>query len=201
MLCNGGVAFQICLMQVLSVGIAQDTPIEFSTHYKASILGCAYLGAMACCNGDTWASELGSVLAKKEQTYLLTTLRPVPKGTNGGVSLIGLVCSFLGGVVVGAAYLLALHLYHSYDSLPDNQYRLVLLGGLCGLMGSLIDSFLGATFQFSGLSRSQNCIVEVPGPDILHISGYPLLDNHSVNLFSSLLTAIATPFLAMMLIF
>ena len=49
--CNGGVAFQICLFYILNVGFAVDAPLNFSKLHIASFLGCAYLGAMACCNG------------------------------------------------------------------------------------------------------------------------------------------------------
>lgn len=40
-----------------------------------------------CCLGDTLASELG--ILSTHPPILLTTLRPVPPGTNGGLSLAG----------------------------------------------------------------------------------------------------------------
>ena len=190
--CNGGVAFLITLMHLVCVGPGRDLPIDFSVNYRASYLGSAYLGAMAACNGDTWASELGSVWCKSDP-YLITTLQKVPKGTNGGVSPAGLVFSFFGGMTVGLAYYLPLYFLHG--DLPAKQLYVVVLGGLCGLLGSLIDSWMGATLQFSGFHREKKYVVEEPGPDIEPICGSQILDNHSVNLFSSMLTAIATPFL------
>ena len=36
--------------------------------------------------------------------------------------------------------------------------------------------------QFSGLDESSGAIVDQPGPGVKHVSGYPFLDNHAINL-------------------
>ena len=75
--------------------------------------------------------------------------RKVPKGTNGGVSFVGLLCSFGGGLAVGVAYYVGVVLGSAQLQLRDspNQLYIILLGGAGGLIGSLIDSLLGATVQ------------------------------------------------------
>ena len=69
-------------------------------------------------------------------------------------------------------------------------------GGISGFLGSLIDSIMGATLQYSGLNQKTGAIVESPGQPgdtVTHITGINILDNHEVNLLSSLFTAIMIP--------
>ena len=160
-------------------------------------LGC--LGGVACCCGDTWASEIGSVLGHNPR--LLTSLRPVPRGTNGGVSIPGLVASTLGGLLVGVVYYvtqLALisNNKYSYFALMTAQWIVIPLGAMGGLIGSLVDSLLGATLQYSGFNEATGKISHSPGSDIKHISGLNILSNNQVNLLSSIITAIIIPILA-----
>lgn len=77
-LCNGGVATQLAMFYYLDVGCT-ETPIDFERFYAASWWSIGVLSALACCSGDTFASELGTVLPFG-QPFLITTLQKVPKG-------------------------------------------------------------------------------------------------------------------------
>lgn len=192
-LCNGGMATEVALAYLLEVGSA-DLPVDFARYYNASWLGLAVLGALACCNGDTWASEIGSVWSHSPPR-LITTGQKVPRGTNGAVSPMGLLVSVAGGLFVGLGYWLGIVLGADpviLQSTPS-QWPVILYGGLAGLLGSLIDSILGATVQFSGQHKRTGAIVEEPGPDVEPISGYALMSNHGVNLLSSVLTGMILP--------
>ncbi|RWS10469.1 transmembrane protein 19-like protein [Dinothrombium tinctorium] len=194
-ICNGGVACELAILYMIERGIAGEIPINFIHDYNASWFAIAVLGALSCCNGDTWASELGTVLSKQEPR-LITTLQKVPKGTNGGVTVIGLFVSAAGGLVIGAAFYLALLLSVNRDILAISppQWPIIVIGLFCGLLGSVIDSLLGATLQYSGLDTETGKIVENKGEKVRYISGIRLLDNHSVNLLSGLITAIIAPY-------
>lgn len=78
------------------------------------------------------------------------------------------------------------------------QWPVIVFGGVAGLLGSVIDSLLGATLQYSGLDAAGR-VIELSGVGVKHISGVRLLDNHSVNLISSILTALIMPFIALAL--
>ena len=185
-LCNGGAATVASLLYLHWNGMGEKAVVWTAVDLPSLCAGSC-LASLSCCCGDTWASEVGSVLGRSPR--LITTGRLVPRGTNGGVSAVGLVCSLLGGAVVGLSYYLTLVLFVGTTALYT-QLPLVVVGGACGLAGSLIDSLLGATVQYSGFSAELRQVVHRPGPGVKHISGCDVLSNHGVNLLSSLLTAV-----------
>jgi len=190
--CNGGAAAQAACLYLIECG-CRETPIDFHADFHGSVLMLAVLGSLAAANADTWASELGTVLATG-QPRLITTLRRVPTGTNGGVSMAGLLASILGGALIGLVCWLTQLLTLGGWSLLGRppQWPLVTVGLLAGLLGSLLDSLLGATVQYSGVTE-KGVVVEQPGPGVRHICGRHLVDNHSVNLLMTIITGCATP--------
>ncbi|XP_011697403.1 PREDICTED: transmembrane protein 19 [Wasmannia auropunctata] len=196
-LCNGGMATQLALLYLLDAG-SGERPIDFVKEYRSSWLSIGIIGAFACCNGDTWASEIGTVIGTSDP-FLITTRKRVPRGTNGGVSWIGLVCSIVGGLVVGLFYYIMI--LNTVDiavlQLAAPQWPIVVVGAFGGLFGSILDSILGATLQYSGVDE-KGIIVERPGKGVRHICGKQILDNHSVNLLSTIGIALILPRLANM---
>ncbi|XP_070532077.1 transmembrane protein 19-like [Ptychodera flava] len=191
--CNGGIATELAIIFMLDNG-SREQLLDFQNQYTSTWLCLAVLSTIACNCGDTWASEIGSVFGSGQPRHILT-LEKVPVGTNGGISLAGTVASFIGGLCVGLTYYITLVFTHTYRELEyaQAQWPVVIAGGMAGLIGSLIDSLLGATLQYSGYCSEKKGIVDVPSSTTRKISGIPMLDNNGVNLFSGLITALIMP--------
>ena len=158
------------------------------------------LGWVAAACGDTFSSELGSL--SDSTPRLITSGRPVRAGTNGGVTLAGLGGAVAGGLVAGGAFwgasaALAALLAGPSAAAPAAAAVATALaapalgGGVAlGLAGSLLDSLLGATLQFSGVERATDKIVSAPGPGVVRIAGQPFLSNAGVNAVSAGVVAV-----------
>lgn len=160
--------------------------LDFGTAKFASILHCIILGHYACCNGDTWASELG--ILSTSNPILITTGRRVPKGTNGGISAYGTFASIIAGFSVGVVYYLG-SLPFAVGTASTSQLWVIPLATMAGVLGSVIDSLLGATLQYSAVDARTGLVNSHPTPGDKHITGTYLLNNHVVNYLSSILTA------------
>lgn len=191
-LSNGGIA-TILVVAFWNFTGSQDTCLNSKESYLITSLVGGMIGHYSCCNGDTWSSELG--VLSEAQPRLITTFKPVRRGTNGGITKAGLLAAAAAGCVIGLAFVLpGLFTRSCTNDAFLKQLLVIPLSTLAGLAGSLIDSLLGATLQFSGFCSVRNKVVSKPGPTVKRISGLRILDNNGVNLVSILLTSMLTSF-------
>ncbi|MGH9531736.1 MAG: DUF92 domain-containing protein, partial [Terriglobales bacterium] len=99
----------------------------------------AAAAAMAEAAADTVSSELGQ--AAGGPTYLITSLRAVPPGTNGGVSLAGTLAAVLAAAIVAGTCA-------AFGVVTGRQAAVVTGAAVVGMFA---DSFLGATAEPRGL--------------------------------------------------
>lgn len=193
---NGGVGMEISILLLIEKGPANELPINFPYDYFPTWLSIAFLGSMACACGDTLASELAPAMSKAQPRLITNPFLRVPRGTNGGVTLLGLIFSALGGFICGLAYYVFTLICVEREILLRSppQWPLLLVGTIAGLFGSMVDSLVGATMQYSGIDMSTGRIVGKSRDGVVWISGAEILDNHSVNLISTLVTALVTPY-------
>jgi uncharacterized protein (TIGR00297 family) len=105
------------------------------------------LTVLAEAAADTASSEIGMALPGK--TVLITTLKPVQPGTDGGISLVGTVAAVLGAAAVALVAVVS-HMVPAAAALPIIT---------AGFLGTLVDSLLGAAFERRG--RLDNDLVNL----------------------------------------
>jgi uncharacterized protein (TIGR00297 family) len=96
-----------------------------------------FLGSVASAAAATAASEIG---VTGKTPYLITSFKPVPRGTNGGVTLRGEAAAIIAAAFVAtAAYLMGVA-----------DPWMVILTIIAGFVGTNVDSLVGATLENSG---------------------------------------------------
>lgn len=115
------------------------------------VSGVLFLSALAVAGADTLASEIG-VLSRK--AYLITSLRRVAPGTDGGVSLLGQLSAFgaaLYTALIGWFVLSFVAADYGFAvTMPMDSVFLV-VPAIVGFVGCQIDSVVGATLELRGL--------------------------------------------------
>jgi uncharacterized protein (TIGR00297 family) len=165
---------------------------------SADWIWAAYAGALAAANADTWATELG-VLSRR-MPHLITTGKPVERGTSGGISPTGTLAALSGSALI--AFLAVLFWQGQLIPLGGEQAVSALravgwLAGitLAGFAGSLLDSLLGATVQ--GIYYCPSCKKETErqplhtcGSPTQLVRGWKWMDNDWVNALCTLAGAL-----------
>ena len=96
----------------------------------------AYVASLSTKLADTTASEIGKAYGKS--TFLITTLRPVPAGTDGAVSLEGTIAGIFGALAIASIGLAVGLLTNAWD---------LLFCAIAAFVATNIESLIGATLQ------------------------------------------------------
>ncbi|KAL2264682.1 hypothetical protein VTJ83DRAFT_7192 [Remersonia thermophila] len=140
--------------------------------WGGDLLVVGLIANYACVAADTFSSELGILSRGEPRLITSLTLRKVPRGTNGGVTLTGLAAGLLGSMVVVTAAMLLVPFCTEATAgragggapWSTEQRRALMLGlTLWGLLGSLVDSVLGGLLQRSVKDVRSGKIVEGEG--------------------------------------
>jgi uncharacterized protein (TIGR00297 family) len=112
-----------------------------------------FIGSIATATADTMASEVGVV----ETPRLITNLKKVPPGTDGGISLLGTGAGIIGAGLIGvSAYILGIN--------PD-LVKTMEIAVVSGTVGCFMDSILGAVLETKNYLTNEhvNLIATVTG--------------------------------------
>lgn len=147
--------------------------------WRGDLLFVGIIANYAAVAADTFSSELG-ILSKGEPRLITSlTLRKVPRGTNGGVSLIGLLAGLFGSMVIVTTAIaftpMCTDTYADKSGVGSwwttEQKRTVMAFlVIWGALGSVLDSVLGGLFQSSVKDVRSGKIVEGEGGNRVLVS-------------------------------
>ncbi|KAL1869439.1 hypothetical protein VTK73DRAFT_3143 [Phialemonium thermophilum] len=171
------------LSSVTTPGYNPSSPNDLGSlcfSWGGDLLVIGIIANYACVAADTFSSELG-ILARSEPRLITSpTLRKVPRGTNGGVTLLGLAAGLSGSMIIVAASMFFLPLCTDETAgklgggargWSANERRMLMLGlAIWGALGSLMDSFLGGWFQRTVRDVRSGKIVEGEGGSTVLVS-------------------------------
>ncbi len=101
-----------------------------------SILLVGFAASFAAKLADTFGSEIGKTWGRR--TLLITSLRPVPAGTDGAISVEGTLASVFGSFLM-TFFMVVLSL------IPIGPYVLIVV--FSGFLATLLESWFGAVIQ------------------------------------------------------
>jgi uncharacterized protein (TIGR00297 family) len=110
-----------------------------ATTGRPTLFLLALAGAFATAAFDTVSSEVGKAFGRR--TFLITSLRPVPRGTDGAVSLEGTLAGLAAALLVGALGF-AGGLYTASG---------IAVAAVAALVATTLESVVGATLEKRGL--------------------------------------------------
>ena len=172
---NGGSAFIFSLISLMSSGV--DISI-------ATPLMLGAVGSLAASTADTWSTEIGTS-SRSDPVLVYKPWKKVPRGTSGGVTLLGTFASLLGALLISLVFYI----------LGASTFTSSLIIMLAGFTGGLIDSLLGgtiqATFSCSVCNKQTERLIHCNKPTI-QIGGISWFDNDVVNFIASFSAGILT---------
>ncbi|TKA25189.1 hypothetical protein B0A50_05887 [Salinomyces thailandicus] len=197
---NSGTACVLILLHTWLLNSSPFTssilPVAPGPHFPVlqRLLPIGIIAQYAAVASDTFSSELG-ILSKTTPFLITAPWKQVPRGTNGGVTMDGLLYGALGSFLLTLTAILALALAEPRVIMGARTTALL---SVMGLNGSIIDSLLGALVQATVTDRGSGKVVEGPGGRRVRIAvggsrsmaGMDFLTNNGVNFAMAALTSV-----------
>jgi uncharacterized protein (TIGR00297 family) len=118
-----------------NAGVATACAVFAALTPHPVLFALAFAGAFATAAADTSSSEIGQLIGRR--TFLVTNFRPVPRGTEGAVSLEGTLAGILAAAVI-AVLGAALGLFSWHGVLPVV---------FAAFVGTTFESVVGAALE------------------------------------------------------
>jgi len=124
---------------IANTGVAAIAAVLGGLDVHPDLARLAFAAALVTAGSDTIASEIGKAIGR--HTVSVTTLRPVPPGTSGAMSIEGTFAGIAGALGLGAVAA-------ALGIVPWVALAPIVVGATAG---SLLESWLGATLEGPGI--------------------------------------------------
>jgi uncharacterized protein (TIGR00297 family) len=124
---------------IANTGVAAIAAVLAGLDVHAPASQLAFVAALVGGGSDTVASEIGRAFGRR--TWSMTSLRRVPAGTSGAMSLEGTLAGLGGAIGLSGAAT-------AFGLLPASLIAIVVIAAT---VGSLVESWLGATLEAPGI--------------------------------------------------
>ena len=109
---------------------------------RANLYKLAYVSSLATKLADTFQSEIGKAFGKN--TFLITNLKKVPRGTEGAISIEGTIAGILGSLLINIA---------AYKLKILDQNKEISVSIVSSQIATFIESYIGAKYQKKWLNN------------------------------------------------
>ncbi|KAF2461220.1 integral membrane protein DUF92-domain-containing protein [Lineolata rhizophorae] len=156
-LANSAVASVLVLLHTYTLSKRDPEPCW---GHRSDVLVVGIVANYAAVAADTFSSELG-ILARSEPRLITAPWKKVPKGTNGGVTLWGIMAGALGAAVVAGTSVALIPFCEGWTTSSKTSFAAAVI--TIGMTGSLLDSLLGALLQASVVDVRTGKVIEGNG--------------------------------------
>ena len=173
------------IIQIISNVFTAALCIILYYYTNNNIFYVMYYCVIASSLSDTLASSVGTL--SKRKPINIINFRRIKTGESGGVTILGLFISLVGGIIIGLIYLIA----------QFNITNLILIS-IMGFTGSFIDSILGILFEvkYKCVKCNKNTDNKIHcNKKTKLIHGYYFIDNNMVNLLSNIFVFLISYFI------
>lgn len=157
-------------------------PASLCFSWGGDLLVIGIIANYAAVAADTFSSELGILARGPPRLITSLTLRKVPPGTNGGVTLTGLGAGLLGSMIIVTTSMFFVPFCGAKTAglagggrpWTQDEYRTLMAGlTIWGALGSVLDSVLGGLLQRSVRDARTGRIIEGEGGHKVLVSSSP----------------------------
>ncbi|THY16098.1 hypothetical protein D6D01_07771 [Aureobasidium pullulans] len=182
-LANSGAASVLILWHLY----ASQNGTNLKTFGLTDVIPFGIAASYAAAAADTLSSELG-ILSPTSPVLITAPWRSVPRGTNGGVTITGLLAGLAGSVFISSLAYFTLP-YSGTAWTGDAKFMFWVTLTAAGFSGTLLDSLLGALVQATVEDKSSGRVVEGDNGKRVKVTqggsrvqrGMDLLNNNGVN--------------------